>query len=377
MQTRLIMVGILLASQVSHAEDRYSQDDAAEQFRYEAKPQSSWQFSDQADQSPQGISPPGVYPANPATGSAKPLPSSPTTAPESKPSQLLESLAKRSPTSQLTGTPLTLNEALQGAQSRDQQSHRIQLYWKLAFAVTEYDLALRELTELSALQQSVLQPGRTWEEAQGVLQTTIETRQLTAKALQYQLQRELGRVGDRALPLPSDLPYCGAYNTRYTEIFADRQEPEAAELHELIATECDGLRQQAAAVTAARQWLDMVSKQRSSQSDGAELLQAFQSFARSRLLFLQTVSDYNSNIARYCELVVPQQVETRRLVAMHIQTRSLEWKREGIRRTSAEEPVQQRSSHRQLPRTYAEPDRNEPERVSNPEREGEHSIVVE
>jgi hypothetical protein len=136
------------------------------------------------------------------------------------------------------------------------------------------------------------------------------------------------------------------------------------------------LRQQAASVTTTREWLDAVSARRSSQSDGTELLQVYQSFASSRRLFLQEVKYYNDHIARYTELATPERVDTQRLVAMLIKTHSLIWSRDGINRTSAEQPAAS-GNPSQRPRTYAEQDRNESRRVPTLERKGEHSILVE
>ena len=378
MQSCLLMIAVVLVGQVTGSSDRYSSGDVA--------PQNSLESSTQAGQAPRTAETSGVGssrvgssrvgPVNPVL-EAKPLPNSEAKVPVSNPADLLRSLAKRSTSSQLSGVPLSLRDALAGASSRDEQSARVELYWTLATAVMEYDLALRELTEISALQQSILQPGQAWGEIRAVAKITLQTKQQAARALQYRLQSELGSAGENRLPLTSDQPLCGAYDTHYKELFGNRQVPEAAALDQLLEWEYAALRRLAGSVSTTRQWLDTISAKRSSQSDGMELLEAYRSFASSRRLFLQAVNHYNSHIARYTELATPERVGTQRLVAMLIKTDALEWNRDGIRRTSAEQPSASSNSSRQLPRTYADPSRKGARRIPTPESKGEHSILIE
>jgi hypothetical protein len=394
-----LMVGTILVGQISGAGRNLSE---AGNDRYppsNESGQNSLEIRTQSEAAPLPSRASDIYPSSPIADSmtkARPLPGSEASSREAarpdptrqdralgdakpregNPTALLQSLAKHSTSSQLTGLPLNLSDALAGADSRPTQSARVELYWKLATAVMQYDLSLRELTELSALERAILQPGQAWEEVRAAANATVQTKLQTARALQYRLQRELGRAGESTLPLPSDLPLCGAYQSRYDELFGNRQVPEAAALAKLLETEYSCLRQQAASVTTTREWLDAVSARRSSQSDGTELLQVYQSFASSRRLFLQEVKYYNDHIARYTELATPERVDTQRLVAMLIKTHSLIWSRDGINRTSAEQPAASGNPSPQ-PRTYAEQDRNESRRVPTLERKGEHSILVE
>ncbi len=289
---------------------------------------------------------------------------------------LLDSLVRHSSSSQLNGSPLALGDALAGATTRAMQSQRVELYWELSTAVMQYHLALRELSELSALQQSILQAEPAWDDVRETFHANSQTKLQAARALQYQLLNEMGGAADAALPLPSDLPLCGAYQTRYEDLFGGQYVPEAAALDQLIKGEYSSLRWQAGSVASARQWLDAVSRQRSSQSDGSDLLQAYHSFASARRLFLHGLNQYNNHIVRYTELATPRQVGTQRLVAMLIKTDSLKWKREGIRRTSAEQQVDDSNTSREQIRTYADPNETDARNSAKPEFRKERSILI-
>ena len=289
---------------------------------------------------------------------------------------LLDSLVRHSSSSQLNGSPLALGHALAGATTRAMQSQRVELYWELSTAVMQYHLALRELSELSALQQSILQPEPAWDDVRETFHANSQTKLQAARALQYRLLNEMGGAADAALPLPSDLPLCGAYQTRYEDFFGGEYVPEAAALDQLIKGEYSSLRWQAGSVASARQWLDAVSRQRSSQSDGSDLLQAYNSFASARRLFLHGLNQYNNHIVRYTELATPRRVGTQRLVAMLIKTDSLKWKREGIRRTSAEQQVDDSNTSREQIRTYADPNETDARNSAKPEFHQERSILI-
>lgn len=364
MNTFLLFVGIALSSQVVDSGDsRYqgfgNTSDSSPQFKTDA-PESSEQLFNQTPGENAEI--------------AKPLPNRTTAkTPEGKPSQLLETLAEHPPTSELKGKPLLLSDALLTANSREAQSRRVQLYWDLANAVMECDLAQRELTEIATLQQSILQPGSVWVETHSTAKANYQTKLATAKALQLRLQAELN---SSELPLPSDLPLCGAYKTLYQELFASRPNAEAEALDQLLDWEYTNLRSIAGSVVAARKWLDMVSAQRSTQSDGTELLQSYLSFANSRRLFLQAVHDYNDHIVRYTELAAPGNVGTQRLVAMLIKTDVANWNQSDIQQATAEEDLQESSSQQVVPRTYENPGRSQTNRVPADES-GEHSILVQ
>jgi hypothetical protein len=275
----------------------------------------------------------------------------------------------------LAGTPILLSQVVREATSRSEQTARIAAYWELSAAVTDYNLALREETELQALRQGVSRPSFAWDEARLALASRVEAARTEAEAAQNRLQRLLRRPAEGELPLPANSPHCGAYATRYEENFAGRESTEALQLSELLPQLHQQLRNQAAGVAADGQWLQTVSQQRDPESDGTVLLKTYELLSLRRQEFLQTVRDYNTQIARYSELAAPGQVGADRLVGMLIETTPTDGKaddKSAITRTSAEQPVTNQST---APRTFVE-DEPPAARSEPPTKEGEERSIL-
>lgn len=260
---------------------------------------------------------------------------------QAKPSQLIERLQQAPASGQLAGVSLSLAEAVEGSSSRREQTRRVVAYWDLSTAVADYYLAHREGVELRALKASVARPGPEWDEALSKLDVRTQAARRAAEAAQFQMQRMLGERGQASLPLPSDLPHGGRYETRYESIFADRQSLPAERLDEILDLRYRELQTQAGDEAAARAWLSHVSQTRNPATGGEGLLRAYDLLSLKRRAFLFTVRDYNHKIAAYTDLATPERLAVPRLVAMHIQSTSANnaWERPDIRRASADEPT--------------------------------------
>jgi len=283
-----------------------------------------------------------------------------------KPSELIRSLLKPPATGgQLAGSPLSLTEAVEGASSRSEQTRRVEAYWDLSEATANYYLALREMIALQTMQRGITRPSAQWEQSRRSLSQREKVARESAETAQVRLQRMLGQTAG-PLPLASDLPHCGAYDTRYDEIFSGRRPaPEAQQLNELLPLAHQEIRNQATQVVAAHEWRETVSQRRDPQTDGRGLLKAHELLSLNRQTFIQSLRRYNVNIARYAEIASPGQIDTGRLVAMLIHTgagQSTARGTRGIRRTSGEEPARR-------PRTFAEEQKP-------PYGKAEHSILT-
>ena len=300
-------------------------------------------------------------------------------------SDLLRSLAKPVGRDKLSGMSLSLSEAVNNARSRAEQTRRVKLYWELSQAVTDFHLASLEELELTSLYNGLGQAGQAWGTAQQAVATRKQVTHSSVVVAQWRLQKALGRASDTRLLLPSDLPHCGAYKTKYEEIFQRRTSPEAQQLGGLLALRHQQLGQLASDAAAAREWLILVRQQQSPQNDSTQLLKAYEQLALQRQTFVATAYQYNANIARYTELAVPQKVGNVRLVSMLIQSSgNTESNRQpgAVRQATAEEelPSKNNAQHYNAqhynPQTYAEPERNETRRVPANTGKGERSIVV-
>jgi len=392
MQLLTLLVGISLAGQVAGG-DRYNQptSNGAATNRTTSGDNSAtrpaWPRQPAEPLTGSAARQPAARPAAERSGSSRAAqPSTPpaqtrtsrSTAAQPKPAELLQTLAKPPSNGRLVGSPMALADVLRGASSRDEQSLLIESYWNLSAAVTDYYLALRESNELQTLRAGVLHPNARWQKAADALQQRERLARRSALAAQQHLRRISGQAGDSQLPLPSDLPHCGTYDTRYDEIFRDRRSRSALALHELLPLRYQDLKTQARAVADSRAWIDTVSQQRNPQSDGTNLLLVHELLVLRRREFVAAVRDYNLQIGRYTGLAAPGNIGAERLVAMLIRNsarRSAQgtthprtgWNRSGIKRTSAVESYDP-------PRTYAD----DPPAESNSQTAGrERSIMVQ
>ncbi|MEX2168468.1 MAG: hypothetical protein WD851_04110 [Pirellulales bacterium] len=235
-----------------------------------------------------------------------------------EPTELIKAILTKPSDSQLTGTPIGLSEVVQGADSRAEQSERIEAYWDLCSATADYYLGLIEQRELAHLQRQQPAMGAALRQADTELRARVATAQRSARAAQLRLASLMGRSLTSELPLPEDTPHCGEYITRYEERFGKSSAPEAAELHALLPLRHAEIEAAAQAVARSEQWVHAVAS--SGATDNTGILRALELLALHRRAFVQLTRDYNRKITRYTELATPGRLETGRLVAMLIRT---------------------------------------------------------
>jgi hypothetical protein len=219
--------------------------------------------------------------------------------------------------SQLSGEAVPLVEVVSGAASRSEQTQRVEAYWDLCSSVTDYYLGLREQEELRRLRSVVQQGGAAWQQAEEQMAVRMDTSLRAARACQLRIAGWLGG-GAGSLPLPADAPHCGSYHSRYEEIFASRPSTEAQELAALLPLRYAELKDAAAQVTRAEEFLAAVA--RNDKPDGMGTLRALEFLALRRRAFVQIARDYNRRIARYTELAMPGEIGAERLIGMLIKT---------------------------------------------------------
>lgn len=281
---------------------------------------------DSFDISAQPLSPPSnTAPADsPATSPqvSPPLGRTETLGPavESNPTKVLAEFFEVPTGSELKGTPIALADALETSISRGEQSQRVVAYWELSQAVANYYLSLKERTELAALRQGILQPSTDWETSRETAESRVAISLDRARVAQQYLAQTMANTTLGFAPLPSDPPYCGAYETRYAQIFLNRASTLAEQLNEYLPRAYDDLILRTSEIDAARRWMFAVSDSRGPRSDGNELLKAYELFAARRRNFVNAVREYNLGIVRYTEIATPGTLETERLVAMLIRT---------------------------------------------------------
>jgi hypothetical protein len=230
------------------------------------------------------------------------------------PSAMMRAMLSPVNGSQLRGQPIALVEVVTGAQSRGEQTERVETYWDLCSSVADYYLGLREQVEL---QRYVQRGGQAWDQFELEMRNRTGTAQRAVLASQLRLASLMGR-GSGFLPLPADAPHCASYHTRYEQIFPGGGSAEAKELAALLPLRYTELKSAAVAVADSEQYLNSFATTRSGDIDGG--LHALNLLALRRRAFVQIARDYNRRIARYTELASPGQVTPERLTGMLIKS---------------------------------------------------------
>jgi hypothetical protein len=290
----------------------------------------------------------------------------------------------------LAGVTVSLSESIRGSSQRQEQSRIARAYWDLSSAVAQYYLALREDSEIRGLARRYSELDNNWQLALADRQARLTATRSAAESAQYQLHRLLGNMATGSLPIPSDLPHAGRYETRYDEIFSGRPDRVALQLHELLPVTYSRLRAQASGVASANQELQALSQRGISSEFAAQQLASYELLALRRREFLSTLRDYNLQIADYIEVAAPGEVGSQRLVAMLIGSsggRATRWERPGQVQTASNESeiptvasarIAPSSDADAAPRTYGSGAQSRSVRrpILSGWRNREHSILV-
>lgn len=222
--------------------------------------------------------------------------------------------------SRLSGSPTRLSTLLQRVGSRQEQAAVTDAYWALTSSAIDYYLSLHEVDEASRLRQSAPTYSTALGQMERALRTRVDTSLKSARAAQMNLERLVPGI---SRPLPSDVPFCGPYATRFDQIFPAGASEEARLLVELLPLRLGEIEAAAESVARYEQWVKQVEQASARSKDGTGIVRALELLALSRRALVQLVRDYNQKINRYARLATPGEVDTSRLVAMLIRTDQL------------------------------------------------------
>src|SRR5690606_18365356 len=125
-----------------------------------------------------------------------------------------------------------LREVIATASSRAEQTSRVNAYWDLCSATSDYYLSLHEQNELSQLSRHTGGRSQVLRAAVERLQTRLDTAPTAAKASQALLASQMGRAG--TAPPPGDMPLCVSYKPKFEANFPSGAPQEAVELNRLL-----------------------------------------------------------------------------------------------------------------------------------------------
>jgi len=292
-----LLVFLLLASQ-SPADPSFESSPAA-------APVQSWESTVMPSE------PRVVEAANPSAPLADPPdPPDPPDANESDlaPPRLIARLLATPNGMTLAGRPVSLFEALSSAQDASRQLDVVHAYWESVARLGNYHIQWRCREFLDTLSprsgdEAALETVRA---AAAATLAEIEVAVVTA---QHELAEPSFWTPDLmpspVLPLPSDMPLVGPYNTRFDRVFAARPAPPRAELAQrTLPMREKAIAARAKAVAAAETALD--AARRGYLAGSCRLEQVETALARwldQQSRFLRAACDYNREIAEYAAMV--------------------------------------------------------------------------
>jgi hypothetical protein len=224
-----------------------------------------------------------------------------------EPQNLAQSLYQQSaappPTGAIEGVATTLQEALTRRTDPARFAEFVTKYWRLSQSLASYHDALQGGVELVQLptprapyQQALLQRARTAAEAE------VRQARLGAIASQWELAEQM--TGEAVLPLPTDVPLTAAYKSKFEAVFAGRAAPVGARrLDATFGPRLAVVEGRAAAVVAAENaFAAAADSYANGQIDLAAALGEHSRLQSARREFLQSVYEYNVDIAEYAWL---------------------------------------------------------------------------
>ncbi|NLE38556.1 MAG: hypothetical protein GX621_11075 [Pirellulaceae bacterium] len=208
----------------------------------------------------------------------------------------------------LAGRPVSLFEALSQAQDASRQLDVVYAYWEAVARLGNYHVQWHCREFLDALSP------RSGDEAaletvRAAAAATLAELEVAVVAAQYELTEPSSWTPDLmsspVLPLPSDMPLVGPYNTRFDRVFAARPAPPRAELAQrTLPMREKAIAARAKAVAAAETALD--AARRGYLGGSCQLGQVEAALARwldQQSRFLRAACDYNREIAEYAVTV--------------------------------------------------------------------------
>lgn len=221
----------------------------------------------------------------------------------------------------LSGTPLSLSQALVQARDRQHQLRIAQSYWRLAAAQAEYHWALKQRDVLA----DHTRPHGNLAGAlgaQAAAEADVRDAQVAVEQTQQELADLVGTGGAGKLPLTIDRPHVGDYRTHYESIFGTQPPPPRIRLiHRTLPLRRKAIDAHAEAIVAAIDAVNAAGEPFRSSGQGLPtLLETIDLLKHERRAFIALVRDYNLDIAEYAFAVAPAGAGGDTLVSMLIRT---------------------------------------------------------
>ncbi|MGC4003319.1 MAG: hypothetical protein QM811_09355 [Pirellulales bacterium] len=213
----------------------------------------------------------------------------------------------------IPGKVMALEDLFYLTQDRERRFQLIRAYWKLALAMAEYHWALDEYIMILPLErigggaQTIAH--RYIEAVMYSSQARISDTKTAAINAQYELLVLMGNSA-RTAPLAVDVPLVGTYNTQFSQNFPDnRAAPQRLRaIDKTVDLQRDSINTRAIAIQ--RTYAALVSAKKLYETQPTEIQAqgfalAFEQLTRHRRAFLNSVREYNIDIAEYAMMTLP------------------------------------------------------------------------
>jgi len=227
------------------------------------------------------------------------------------------------PEAQLDGQPVPLTDVLSSQHAPAQHVAAAAAYWKLSGAVAHYCLCHEEIEQLERWAVAATPPAAEQALLEARLTAALagmEQCRVDVLAAQHALVLAGGLAAAARLPLTSDAPHVGGYQTRIDALFSTGAIPQEMRFAaDLLPPRSRAIELRAAAVAAAEEALEATQLQYT--SGGAPLstlLAAHDLWAAQNRALLEAIVQYNRAIASYALPLAPPGTASERLAAMLI-----------------------------------------------------------
>ncbi|HEY2840195.1 MAG TPA: hypothetical protein VGJ26_13655 [Pirellulales bacterium] len=243
------------------------------------------------------------------------VPVQPRSSLKNLPSEVLNNAIALPEGSPISGRPMKLVDALRQAPDRTAQRRATEDYWKLVEALAGYNFAWDEYSQLERLKPATKPEAESTPDEQ-----VMHTRMSASKArlhdaeraiinAQYDLAATIKLPAGQPLPLASDPPHVGPYNTLLYDLYQKQGKippPRAVLLDRILPIRRSAVDARASAVQAATDALDAAEEAHyAGRADLKLVLSLIDDLILQRRAFISDVRAYNNEILEYVMGVSP------------------------------------------------------------------------
>ena len=234
---------------------------------------------------------------------------------------VLTAALRRRDQASVSGVETSLSHVLKEAQGRTERRRIVLAYWDLVLKVAQHHYAIDEVGELASIAKSLSADTLLLEAAVATAEARRREARLNAVQAQHELAEKAGwpyHGESDGLPVPTETPILGRYDTKFDLIFARRPPPQlACRIHGTLDLTREVIAADAASIISTlRVYHELKHRFDRDQAAIEDVLRSHDQLHRSRVKFLSSVLRYNHDIAEYALVAASRTVSREQVVAM-------------------------------------------------------------